>query len=266
MEPHLSDGTLARLVDGEADAPERSLAEAHLARCAGCGARHAALERRSSRLAALLRATDYAIPAPLATTPALASDELAARRTRRTNAATAHRPWLAAAAAVVLLLGIGLATSPARASVAAWIGVRWAELARLWAPADAPMSAASGSQDATTSVVFATSEEDFAISFASPQRAGTVVFTVGVGTSANVEVHTAGPEPDVLVLPAGVRIQNATHSTAEYRVTLPAHTRRVRLQVGDHAPAWIAADEVRESGQMRLAIDGSLPARGSPRE
>jgi hypothetical protein len=258
MEAHLSDGALVRLLDGETDAPERASDEAHLAQCAECGARYADVERRSARLAELLRETDYAPPAVPAIAPAAATDELAARRARRSADAPARRPWLTAAAAAVLLLGIGFAASPARAWVAEWIGERWAEVARFWAPDEPPVSSEAAPAEAATRIAFSVRGSDFTLSFATPQRAGAVVFTVGEDGGASIEVHSAGAAPDVLVLPEGVRIQNTLGSTAEYRVTLPAHTRRVRLQVGEGAPVWMMVDELRVWGRIGLA-DGAAP-------
>lgn len=104
---HASDGDLVRYVDGEGDAEERAALLAHVDACGECAARLARQQRRTERLAAMLRAADY--PVPAMTVPAAADPKVVPFPRR-----VAVQPWMRAAALVVLAVGAGTVWSTLR--------------------------------------------------------------------------------------------------------------------------------------------------------
>jgi hypothetical protein len=87
------------------------------------------------------------------------------------------------------------------------------------------------SRGGSTRVEFIPSGADFSLHFASPQRAGGLTLRRGENPAAVAEV--AGGTAELLILPDGIRVQNAGSSTAEYRLTVPPEVERVRIRVGD---------------------------------
>ena len=252
-EEHLADEHFVRLLDGQLEAAERPRVEGHAARCEACGARLRQLRRRSARLTGILLASDPQAPPA----PAHAPDELALRRTRRAGSAVpAARPWLRAAAAVALLLAAGLAASPRRAVVADWLRAQWARIAApdardaapaMEAPTAAPEVAESGAR-----VQFTPQGAAFTLEVAAPQAAGAVEVRRAAGASATAEQTGGGAQAELLVLPAGVRIRNAPGATADYRVTVPASVRTVRVRVGERRETTLTADEVAAGARVEL--------------
>lgn len=242
---HPDEGVLLRLLDGEADA-ETTAADEHAETCAACRGRLALLRRRADGLAALLAASDFPVPAsappsigfasaPSTASPDDADDDAKVIPLRRPSTpAPASRPWLRAAAIILLVLGVGAVATPARA----WIAALVAELlggdppsqpapspTTKSAPAPAPAAASSR-------VEFVPTGSAFTIDVAHPQAAGALTLVRAAGPSATAEVVAGTGEADLLVLPSGLRIGNAAQSTAEYRVSVPASIRRVTVRVG----------------------------------
>ena len=251
-EGHLADEHLVRLLDGQLEAGERPRVEGHAERCEACGARLRQLRRRSARRAGILLASDPAAPAAPAPTP----DELALRRARRAGGVPAARPWLRAAAVVALLLAAGLAASPLRAVVAGWLRAQWERVAapdaRPDAPAvEAPIAGAEAGSGAR--VQFTPRGATFTVEVAAPQAAGVVEVRRAAGAAATAEQTGGGAQAELLVLPAGVRIRGAPGATADYRVTVPASVRTVRVRVGGRETT-LTAEEV-EAG-TRVVLGG----------
>ena len=113
---HLGDDDLLRYIDHALDHEGMRLGGAHLRTCAECSARADELRRRSSLAAGWLSALDLGAPDPSRRAAAQAALERA--RFRRPSTGPMGTPWMRAAAAVVLLVGGGLATEPGRAFVA----------------------------------------------------------------------------------------------------------------------------------------------------
>lgn len=255
-EEHLSDGDLVRLLDGELDAEERARVEAHAAGCEACAARLRRLRRRSARLSGILLASDpQAPPAPVQ-----APDELALRRAsrdRQAHSAPAPRPWLRVAAVVVLLLAAGVVASPLRAVVAEWLRTQWERIAAPGAGAPAPAAEAPAApaperSPAGARVQFTPQGTTFTLDVAVPQGAGSVEVRRAAGTSATAEQTGGGAQAELLVLPSGVRIRNAPGATADYRVTVPASVRTVRVRVGEGRETVLTAEEVAAGARVEL--------------
>jgi anti-sigma factor RsiW len=252
-EGHLADEHFVRLLDGQLEAGERPWVEGHAERCEACGARLRQLRRRSARLSGILLASDPATPPA----PTRAPDELALRRARRTGGVPAPRPWLRAAAMAALLLAAGLAASPLRAVVAGWLRAQWERVAapdaRPAAPAaEAPVAGAEAGSGAR--VQFTPRGAVFTVDVAAPRAAGAVEVRRAAGAAATAEQTGGGAQAELLVLPAGVRIQGAPGATADYRVTVPASVRTVRVRVGGGRETTLTAEEV-EAG-ARVELDG----------
>lgn len=225
---HLPDGDLVRLLDGEMDAPERTHTEAHLAACAECRRRLKTLRRRSIRLGELLIASDWEIP-PL----------------RPPRAAPASHSWLRAAALVAVLLGAVMLASPARAWIAEWVGARWNALASAPEAAPGPQTPPVQQAGPGTRVQFTPTGDEFDLEFTTRQAGGTVRVEPHGAAFVSAEVLRDDVGTDLLVLPNGLRVRNAAESTAEYRVMVPAHLRRVRVRVAGDAPTVLTGEEIR---------------------
>jgi hypothetical protein len=255
-EEHLSDGDMVRLLDGEMDPGERARLEAHAAGCEACASRLRQLRRRSARLSGILLASDPEAPPA----PAEAPDELTLRRIRRdreARTAPAPRPWLRAAAVVALLLAAGVVASPLRAVVAEWLRTRWERIAAPDArpaapPAEAPAAAPAEPAGSGARVQFTPQGTTFTLEVATPQAGGAVEVRRAAGASATAEQTGGGEQADLLVLPAGVRIRNAPGATADYRVTVPASVRTVRVRVGEGRETVLTAEEVAEGARVGL--------------
>jgi hypothetical protein len=227
---HPEDGVLLRLLDGEASDVERARDGAHAASCDECRARMAAMERRKASLGALLARTDFPVPAS-----APPETKVIPLRPR----AVPDRPWLRAAAILLVVIAAGVVASPARAWIGRWVAERWAELTgdapeRTPPPAAPAPAPAPAPQEAPASQVsFVPSGGELRVVVAHPQAAGALTLAAAEGSSATAEVVGGTGMADLLVLPAALHVRNAPGSAAEYRLALPSTVRRVRVRVGD---------------------------------
>lgn len=252
MEAHLPDGELVRLLDGELEAGERTRAEEHIVECPECRARLHTLKRRSTRLTALLSESDWEAP-PMPRVEAKLR-EIEHTREPRAAARESRTPWLRAAAIIAVLLGAGLFATPLPATIASWVAEQWVELTspRLTAPTSVGETV-SVQEAGQTRVQFAPEGAELTLEFATRQAGGAVTLR-----SADVElvsaavVSSGGAGADLLVLPAGLRIQNTAGSTAEYTVVVPRRVRGVRVRIGDGDPIMLTAAELADGVQLDL--------------
>jgi hypothetical protein len=226
---HLDDGAIVRFLDGEAAADERAGVEAHLAACPRCTERLAALRRRSVNLGVLLARGDFAVP-PVAAAPV---DDLAARRAARR--APMH-PWLQAAAVAMLMVSAGLFAAPVRDWVRGLASGGGSPAAEQ--PASAPTATSAEVPLAGARIQFTPEGAELSVEIAHPQAGGALRLESSAGSTASAEVRApAGTAPaELLVLPSALRIANDPASVAEYRVTVPASVRRVRVRIGSGPP------------------------------
>ncbi|HEX8358567.1 MAG TPA: zf-HC2 domain-containing protein [Longimicrobium sp.] len=238
---HLDDGAIVRFLDGEAAADERAGVEAHLAACPVCTERMAALRRRSVNLGILLARGDFAVPALPAPAAAPVVDELAARRAARRMPA---RPWLQAAAVAMLLVSAGLFAAPVRGWVRGLLGTGSEQTAVR--PAPAPPAPAPEAALAGARIQFTPQGAELSVDIAHPQAGGALHLESAPGSTASAEVRApAGTAPaELLVLPSALRIANDPASVAEYRVTVPASVRRVRVRIGNSPPIIVESTEL----------------------
>lgn len=166
---------------------------------------------------------------------------------RAARRASTNRPWLRAAAIVLLVLGVGVLATPARAWVAALVAELFGggdEPAPVEAPAPTTTAEPAPETQAASRVEFVPAGSTFSIDVANAQAAGGLTLQRAAGETAVAEIVGAG-SADFLVLPSGLRIQNAAGAGAEYRVSVPASVRRVTVRVAGHETATV---DVREMG------------------
>jgi hypothetical protein len=113
---HLGDDDLIRYMDHQLDREGHRLMGVHLRTCPSCAARLQAVRQRAERASEWLALLPAEMPDPGKRAMALTALERA--RFRRRPAGVMGSPWLKAAAAIVLLVSVGMATEPVRAFVA----------------------------------------------------------------------------------------------------------------------------------------------------
>lgn len=112
---HLGDDDLIRYMDHQLDREGQRLMGAHLRTCAACTARLEGFEKKAVLAREWLNLLPAEMPDPGKRAVALAALDRARFRRRPVPVVSA---WMKAAAAVVLLVSVGLATEPMRAFVA----------------------------------------------------------------------------------------------------------------------------------------------------
>jgi hypothetical protein len=235
---HATDGDLIRLLDDEFATADAELGS-HVRECAECSARLARLRSHSQLISDAIRGLDIPPVDAARIRPPFDQVGIARLRRRRRAIALWSRPGLRAAAAIVLLAGVA-AASPA---VRRWVAERVAQRresrpvqpAAPDRPSDAPQSSA-GSR-----VWFAPTSSELVVRFQARPTSGTLALQAVDDDRASAQVVARAGGEELLILPGEVRVRNSTTSTAEYRITLPATVRRVRIHVGpaDSQPVLI---------------------------
>jgi hypothetical protein len=242
---HLSDADLLRMLDGEPSLSTVHDVTAHLRACPACAARAGLLRERRRRLASLLAAADATVPAPPA------ADELLARARRR---GSPHARSALRAAAVLLIAGT-LAAQPA---VRRWMGEQWHRAAGVRPPAvaAAPVAPASvpqaGASGATLS--FEPGAGPFTIQFDARPTAGTLTIAGDDGTRAAAE-RIGGANLELLVMPHGLHVRNASGAAASYLVRVPRSVKRVHVRFGAAPTADDIVVGVGGEGQRTITFD-----------
>jgi hypothetical protein len=113
---HLGDDDLTGYMDHQLDHEGMRLGGVHLRTCAECAERLEGLRQKSAAATEWLSLLDPGAPDPARRAAAQSAMERA--RFRRPSAAPLGAAWMKAAAAIVLMVGVGLATEPGRALVA----------------------------------------------------------------------------------------------------------------------------------------------------
>lgn len=227
---HPSAGLILRRMDGELDpALDRKVAR-HVERCAVCRGRERRMRGDADDVA-------RAVGEALRLTPVPELRRAGARRAVRVAVRSRQvRRWrlrgLATAASAAGVLVLSWTVGPLRA----WVWERGAEEAGDHAvPAVLP-GARVGT--AGSIVAFTAEGETFALEIEHVQAGGDLLLQTLDIDRASAQIMNSSSE-SMLVLPRGLRIENAASSLASYRVTLPAGVRRVMLRVGDSAPRVI---------------------------
>jgi hypothetical protein len=251
---HPDEAKLLGLMDDALGAGERAVAEAHLRECASCRADLHRLRRRLGRLDELLARTDFLPPA------GRDAKVVPLRRRARPGAAS----WLRAAAVVLVLAGAAALATPARAWMAEWLaGSRGPSAGPASPAAPAPRAAPAAGAKQSSQVRFAAAGASFTLWIEGPQRAGAVTVRTTPSGAATAEVVAGTGDAELLVVPQGLRIRNAPESAAEYRVTIPASVRTVRVRVGEASTLLLRTPEIGASG-VRVGLDRRSAGGGAP--
>ncbi|HEU4561041.1 MAG TPA: hypothetical protein VFS20_24530 [Longimicrobium sp.] len=264
--PHLDDGELLSLLDGEADGAPRTDGEAHLAACPVCRERMERYRTRRERLAQLLVRADFPVPAaPSVGSVADAPDDpkvIPLRPRAATRQPRFHqRPWLRAAAVVLLLVAAAVVATPARAWITEWVSRQWNRVAQDDRPtpprAAPPVQAPPARPQASAQVRFVPSGSELRVDVASVQATGTLTLVPVDGPAASAEVLGA-QAVELLVVPSGLRIRNTSIVSADYRVRVPDGVRRVRVRIGGAPEVTVERGEIGSGGtRLPLASRGS---------
>lgn len=207
-EPHLEDGELVRLMDGELGAGERSIAEAHVTACGRCRVAHDRIAERTALVSSALTLIDDVRPR---------SDAATVRSTELRRASRAG--WLKAAAIVAMVVAIGALGS---STVRGWIVERWETVLASVAGSSEP-AANTVSWPPWPAVVrarFVPRSEALFVRLESRAAGGVLTVEISEDDSRSV-AFMSGAGEGVLVLPTGLVIQNAPGSRADYRLVVP---------------------------------------------
>jgi hypothetical protein len=242
---HVADGDLLALLD-EQPMQERARVDAHVARCEACANRLDRLRLASVRVSTAVSSID--VP-PFDVTNM--QRRLATVHSSRSSASNAGFAWRAAAV-VVLAAGVA-AASPLRG----WLASHVRETTRTQVvPANQPATSAPQPIAAKPSgavVWFAATGSELVIRFVALQTAGTLELVPSIEHQASAQIVARGSDEALLILPGELRVRNASSSTADYRVTVPADVHSIRLAAGN-ATRLIA---VTRGTSQRIHLDAS---------
>lgn len=220
---HLTDGALARRLDGELGAEERTVVERHLGECLACRRALSDLEEISARFSAALPAVDR---------PATGDGPAGPRRPARPASLSAL--WRVAAA-VALVAGLAIAIAPVRAWIADRLGI--ATEPGIESPAGEKTPVRDGRATDSLRVAFVPDAGRFVVRVTNPQAGGRLLLVAAPGEEAVAEIGEPEVGAEVLVQPDGIAIRNRPGATADYRVSVPASLASVEVRVGGRV-AW----------------------------
>lgn len=238
--PHLGEGELLRLLDGDAGHLRLTRWEAHVSGCDRCARDLDDLRADTATVRDWLARASF-------------EADLAGRENPgRTHAAPPRRPaspvpgWLRIAA-VLALLAAPLAAVP---SVRVWLVERFSPGAET-SPAAAP-SSPEAQAFRSSPILFAPASGEFAVRLDAAQAAGILRIGRADGSDARLEITgdlPAGP----VVSATSLAIRNATGSTASYTLDLPARVGRVVVRIGDRTIATLDARAIDSGTNVSLA-------------
>jgi hypothetical protein len=261
---HLGDDDLLRYIDHQLDREGMRLTGVHLRTCAECAGRLEGMRQKSAMASDWLSLLEVAAPDPARREAAQAAMERA--RFRRPSAVPVRPAWMKAAAAVVLMVGVGLATEPGRAFMAEGImraagrepgpaATRELELDSVTlppartapppvapaAPAPQPTADEAAPRAARTVVKpgmsapvrFRPAGPDVTLNFASVQSVGIAQVWIREVPQASAQAVARYRGEEMAAGPAGLEVRNHEGSRADYTVIIPARYRYIRVRVGD---------------------------------
>lgn len=229
MQPasHLSEGDLVRHLDGELSREEQQALLTHIGGCPACARRLRELQAQAQAVAELITAAPVPDLGELRRARMLTTIRGAERAAASRRMSSGRWP-LRAAASIAVLLTAAFTVEPVRA----WIGERWQDLAAVVrSEAEPPTTAARAVAEHNPVIAFEPAGERFIVELQHPQRRGTLTLRVEEVQQAVVQVVGEGAA-GLLVLPEGIRIENAPGASADYLVTLPPRLRQVEVRLG----------------------------------
>lgn len=247
-ELHLNDEELVLFLDREGNPLQLKGWENHLEECHPCGERFDQLKGAADWFASEASRLDAEVVIDeLARARALA----AARKANRSSALAGRHLWGRAAAAAIVVIGLGMTVEPVRA----WV------MDRTGFGESAPETTTEVVAPLAESPVvsFAPTAEIFVIELDSFQASGSMQISAVDGVTANAWM--VNPDTEIMsVLPAGLLIGNLSSSTAEYRIEMPTGlVRTIELRVGGETFARIPVSSRMEAQTIELASGADQP-------
>jgi hypothetical protein len=250
-EQHLTEGEVIRAVDQQLAPDEQARVSEHLRSCASCSEQLQRAQRRLARLANVLEAADFAVPAATVPTSKSRVIDLGAARARR--AQRWQQPWLRAAAAIVLLLGVAMTISPVRAAVIQWVRTQWERIAPAAEPRGEPaVPAQPPTAPLGPGINFTHEGSAFSLEFTNAQTGGSLA--VRYGSTDQVYAETSSPAAELLVLPGGLRVNNREADSANYTLVLPTSITSVLIKVGETTVANLSRAQLQAGATVQLSV------------
>lgn len=249
---HPGQGDLVRLLDGELDELAERRMRDHVDGCARCMARLRTLERRSTTFSQMVGRLDDGAPQ---------RDELAPRRA--VSSGPSHRAMVWRVAAVLMVGVFGAMSVP---QLRAWVAEQWTGLGWLGEPAatavedertlaETPAAPPAEEQPSERHAVsFIPEGREFLVEVRATQAGGVLTLTMRPGREASAVVEGRGPDADLVVMPYGVRIENAAAATLDYQVEVPSDLDRVRVRIGNRPDVLLPVSEVGREWTLRYDL------------
>lgn len=233
---HPADGDLVRLLDGEHTHATDEAVRVHLERCDTCAIRLRRLRQQSAALDLLLTASANSLEPP----PVPQTQSMPAARNRSTMR------WRAAAA-VILLLGMGLLAPPVRA----WVVDRVEAMAML--VAGDPSTGTPALNPTGTLLRLQVHNPRLVVEVVRPASGAVLQIRRVTGAEVILEVVTPGSE--VVLLPDGLRLDGGSPG-AVYRLALPATVTSVEVRTTEDVRVIEVASQSNLVREIPLAPEG----------
>jgi len=216
--PHIDDGDLIRLLDGECPTEEAGQIRAHIEDCSECSENFHTLKNASERFSSLLAELDVSAPREVGkgSDVGTTSGPPESRRFRFFS------PRVLSAAAVLAAMVLVLAATPARA----WLFRGWEALRSLVTSETNDVPVETAAPEATgpeiSSVIrFTPRGPTFRLEFTNRPAAGTVVLLFDSVATASAGLVGGDGTEGIILLPYGLRVHTSPSSTASYELRLP---------------------------------------------
>lgn len=239
--PHIDDGDLIRLIDGEFTKDESAQMRAHLEGCAECKRNADSLRAASGLVSRALTELDPPVPATPKVVPSVGG-----KLPRFEARGGFFTPRVLRAAAVLAAMSLVAAASPARA----WLVQGWHALKSVVVgevvEAPVPVEVTELPAPRISSVLrFTPRGSEFRLEFVERPQAGTVLLLFDSVATASAGTIGEDVTDEMILLPQGLRVRNSAGSTTSFEVRLPlsltavevsiAGTVELRLDVGAHS-------------------------------
>jgi hypothetical protein len=225
--PHIDDGDLIRLYDGECTPEEKERLDAHLDACLDCRTTADSLKRASELFSSSVLELDTHVTAR-------PKRELTfgKRAKRGTPVLRLIQPRVLRIAAVLALMVLVFTATPARA----WLTQGWTALRSLVAPEtvavpDTPEESEVAPAGMSSILRFTPRTSEFRLEFTDYQAAGTLVLVIDSSVSASAGIIGEETGDEMILLPNGLRVRNSRGSLTSYEVHLPLTLSEVTVSV-----------------------------------
>jgi hypothetical protein len=226
--PHIDDGDLIRLFDGECSPEDEKRLGAHIDFCAECKSNAESLHIASKLFSESLLELDIQTPAEPTKTPTVGK-----RLVRENTWRNFVTPRVLRAAAVLAAMVIVFSATPARAwLVRGWEAFRSFVASESVQPPDVVDIPAEIGVEMSSILRFTPRGPEFRLEFTERQAAGTLVLLFDSTTSASAGILGENTGDEMILLPDGLRVRNSSGSTTSYEVQLPLTLLSVDVRIG----------------------------------